>query len=99
MTLGYTRSQAFMKTTLPMSKNAILAAAVMCWARALGEFGPILILVGYVEQDTSVMPTMIYMENHVGKMEVALAVSVFMILLGFAAIFIFKRLGGGIRFS
>jgi molybdate transport system permease protein len=43
LTLGCSRGQAFWLVTLPEARRGLLTAATLAWARALGEFGPILV--------------------------------------------------------
>ena len=38
-TLGASRLTVFRRVTLPLIRPALIAGAVLCWARALGEFG------------------------------------------------------------
>ena len=45
-TLGCTRMQAFFKVVLPMAATGLVAGAVMTWARAIAEFGPVLFFTG-----------------------------------------------------
>ncbi|MCG3179461.1 MAG: hypothetical protein BIFFINMI_01796 [Phycisphaerae bacterium] len=93
-TLGASRRQAFFRVTLPMAGHGILAAAVMTWARAIGEFGPILIFSGTTPKYTEVLPTAIYLEFQVGQLQSALAVSLMMVLLAMLTLWAFKKLGG-----
>lgn len=93
-TLGASRSQAFFRVSLPMAKGGIMAAAVMTWARAIGEFGPVLIFCGTTRQRTEVLPTSIYLEFQVGNLQAALAISMLMVALAMATLLIFKKLGG-----
>jgi molybdate/tungstate transport system permease protein len=44
-TLGDTRWQAMRRVTLPLAWKGLLAAAIVMWARAVSEFGAIVILV------------------------------------------------------
>ena len=46
MTLGCTRAQAFWRVAMPEARRGLLTAGTLSWARALGEFGPILIFSG-----------------------------------------------------
>lgn len=46
-TLGDTPFRAFRRVTLPLAGRGLLAAAVVTWARAVSEFGAIVILVHY----------------------------------------------------
>jgi molybdate/tungstate transport system permease protein len=46
-TLGDTPFRAFRRVTLPLAGRGLLAAAVVTWARAVSEFGAIVVLVHY----------------------------------------------------
>ena len=52
LTLGCNRSQAFWRVALPEARRGALTAATLAWARALGEFGPILIFSGATRMRT-----------------------------------------------
>lgn len=93
-TLGCTSGQAFWRVTLPLAKGGIAAGAIMTWARAIGEFGPIIVFAAAIEGQTEVLPTAIFMRMQVGEVEVAMAGTVLLILLATLALVIFKRLGG-----
>ena len=80
-TLGCTRMQAFVRVVLPEATPGILAAATVAWARALGEFGPVLVFSGATRMKTEVLPTTVFLELSVGNLEGALAVSLLMVML------------------
>ena len=46
-TLGATRSSAFFKVTLPLASRGILTGCILTWARAISEFGAVIILSYY----------------------------------------------------
>jgi molybdate transport system permease protein len=96
-TLGASKGQAFFRLTLPMSRDGILAAGVLTWARAVGEFGPVLTFVGTTRMRTEVLPTSVFLEFSVGHLTEALAVSLLMIVISVATLLVFKKLMG-IRF-
>jgi molybdate transport system permease protein len=58
-TLGASRSRIFLRVTLPLVVPAILLGAVLCWARALGEFGATLLIGGNVRGVTQTLPTLV----------------------------------------
>ena len=89
-TLGCTRFGAFRRAAVPAAAPGIAAGAVLSWARAFGVFGPIMIVAGAVRDRTEVLPTAIYLEISIGRLEVALAISLFMILVSFAVLGIFR---------
>ena len=80
LTLGCSRSQAFWMVALPEARSGLVVATTLAWARALGEFGPILIFAGATRMKTEVMPTTVFLEMSVGNIEGAVAVSLLMIL-------------------
>jgi molybdate transport system permease protein len=93
MTLGCGHGRAFWMVALPMSRNGLAAGAVMAWARALGIFGPLMVFVGTVRMKTEVMPTTVYLELSVGRIEPALAVSLLMLAVAMAAMVAIHALG------
>jgi molybdate transport system permease protein len=58
-TLGASRSRIFLQVTVPLVLPAIVAGAVLCWARALGEFGATLLFGGNVQGSTQTLPTLV----------------------------------------
>jgi molybdate transport system permease protein len=92
LTLGCSRGQAFWLVALPEARRGLLTAATLAWARALGEFGPILVFSGATRLRTEVLPTSVFLELSVGNIEAAVAVSLIMIMaavtvLGIARVF------------
>lgn len=94
MTLGCTPFSAFWHTTLPAAKSGIVAGGVLAWARAFGLFGPISVVAGAVRQKTEVLSTSIFLEISIGRLEVALAISLLMTLIAFILL-LGLRLAGG----
>lgn len=92
-TLGCTRMQAFLTVTLTTVRNSIVAAFVMVWARALALYGPIIAFVGSTTGYTEVMPTRMYLEMSVGRLEAALAVALIMILIAVGLLLVVKLYG------
>ncbi len=46
-TLGQGRMRLFFRVTLPLARRGLAAALALCWVRALGEFGIVLIIAYY----------------------------------------------------
>jgi len=90
MTLGCTRAGAFRRVTLPLSRQGLIAAAVLSWARAVGIFGPVMIVAGAVEHRTQVLPTSIFLEISIGHLRLALAISMIMIAMAVVVLFALK---------
>ena len=55
-TLGATGRQMFLRVTLPNIKWALMYGALLCGARALGEFGAVSVVSGHVRGYTNTMP-------------------------------------------
>jgi len=60
-TLGAGRWTAFRRVTLPLVAPGIAAGAVLCWARALGEFGATITFAGNYPGRTQTMPIKVYL--------------------------------------
>jgi molybdate transport system permease protein len=60
-TLGAHRWTVFTRVTLPMIAPSLLAGAVLCWARALGEFGATITFAGNFPGVTQTMPLAVYL--------------------------------------
>lgn len=90
--LGCTRWQAFWRVSVPEARRGILAAGVLAWARAVGEFGPVLVFAGVTRGRTEVLPTAVYLELSVGNVEAAVAIAALMIAASAAVLAIMRRL-------
>jgi molybdate transport system permease protein len=60
-TLGAGRWTTFTHVTLPLVAPGIAAGAVLCWARALGEFGATITFAGNFPGRTQTMPLAVYL--------------------------------------
>ncbi len=86
-TLGANRATTFRRVTLPLVLPGVAAGAVLCWARALGEFGATITFAGNFPGTTRTMPLAVYLalENDpqaaIALSLVLLAVSILTLLL------------------
>ena len=60
-TLGASRWRVFAQVTLPLIGPSLFAGAVLCWARALGEFGATITFAGNFPGITQTMPLAVYL--------------------------------------
>ena len=60
-TLGAGPWTAFRRVTLPLIAPGVAAGAVLCWARALGEFGATITFAGNFPGRTQTMPLAVYL--------------------------------------
>ncbi|WP_437200702.1 ABC transporter permease [Planctomicrobium sp. SH664] len=96
-TLGCSRGQAFVRVCLPQALPGILAAFTVAWARALGEFGPILVFAGATRMRTEVLSTTVFLEMSVGNLEAAVGVSLFMVTIAIIVLLVLRLLGDRLR--
>jgi molybdate transport system permease protein len=59
-TLRATPITVFRRVTLPLIAPSLLAGSVLCWARALGEFGATITFAGNFPGTTQTMPLAVY---------------------------------------
>ncbi|EAP76893.1 MULTISPECIES: molybdate ABC transporter permease subunit [Roseovarius] len=59
-TLGAPRAQVFVTVTLPLIAPALLAGAVLGFAKAMGEFGATITFVANIPGETRTLPSAIY---------------------------------------
>jgi molybdate transport system permease protein len=84
-TLGGTRWYVFRRVTLPAIRPALIAGAVLAWARALGEFGATITFAGNFPGTTQTMPLAIYIARENNPDE-ALILSLVLIAVSFAVL-------------
>jgi len=84
-TLGAKRLTVFRRITLPMIAPSLGAGAVLCWARALGEFGATITFAGNYPGRTQTMPLAIYLARE-SDTSAALVLSLVLIVVSFAVI-------------
>ena len=79
-TLGAKRMMVFRRITVPMIAPSLGAGAVLCWARALGEFGATITFAGSFPGQTETMPIAVYyaLEN---DPDAAIALSLVLLLV------------------
>ena len=58
--LGASSWRVFARVTLPLLRPAIFSGAVLCWARALGEFGATITFAGNLPGRTQTVPLAVY---------------------------------------
>ena len=52
--------QMFWHITLPIAWRALVSGMILCWARALGEFGATILFAGNLQGRTQTMPLLVY---------------------------------------
>ena len=84
-TLGAKPMTVFRRVTLPLVAPSLGAGAVLCWARALGEFGATITFAGSFPGQTETMPIAVYyaLEN---DPDAAIALSLVLLVISIAVL-------------
>ncbi|HKA68190.1 MAG TPA: ABC transporter permease [Actinomycetes bacterium] len=83
-TLGASAWTVFRRITVPMVAPSIVAGAVLCWARALGEFGATVTFAGNLQGRTQTMPLAVFLALESGDRQAAIALSLLLIVVSLA---------------
>jgi molybdate transport system permease protein len=88
-TLGANPIFAFSTVTLPLILPGIVAGAILCFARAMGEFGATITFVSNIPGETQTLPTLIYTFTQVPSGEAgALRLTLISVVISLGAILI-----------
>ena len=93
LTLGCNRARAFWTVVLPEARRGMVTAGTLAWARALGEFGPLLIFAGATRMKTEVLSTTVFLELSIGDLPVAVAVSLIMVAVAAGVLIVVRTAG------
>ncbi len=85
-TLGSGPLRTFFEVTVPLARRGLLAAAVLGFSRALGEFGATVIVAGNIPGRTQTLALAIFDDIQVGRDAEATTLLGLTVLLAFAAI-------------
>ncbi|MEG6509050.1 molybdate ABC transporter permease subunit [Methyloligella sp. 2.7D] len=87
-TLGANRFLVFLTVTLPLIAPGIIAGAILCFARAMGEFGATITFVSNIPGETQTLPTLIYSLTQVpGGDAAALRLTLISVTISLTALF------------
>ncbi len=88
---GASHWHVFQHIMLPMAGRALLTGVILCWTRALGEFGATLLFAGNLEGVTQTMPLAIYVgfEQSLG---IALVLSLVLVMVSLVLLTLLRRL-------
>jgi molybdate transport system permease protein len=88
-TLGADRWTTFRRVTLPLVAPGIAAGAVLCWARALGEFGATITFAGNFPGTTQTMPLAVYLALQHDP-EAAIVLSLVLLVVSLATLLLLR---------
>ena len=83
--------QVFRYITLPLSYPSLLTAAILGFARSLGEFGATLMIAGNIPNKTQTVPTAIYVAVDAGNQTMAWAWTMAIVLISFIMLLVARR--------
>ncbi len=92
-TLGLRPGQVFRQVALPMARPVLLSGVVLCWARAVGEFGATLMVAGATRFKTETLPIAVYLNISSGELGIALVCAWLLIMTGFAVLLLLRWIG------
>lgn len=97
-TLGMSELKIFFRVILPVARPGVAAAAILSFARALGEFGATIMIAGNIAGKTQTISVAIYTAMQSGNRELAFR-WVFMIMaISFVTIFVMNYIiGRGVK--
>jgi molybdate transport system permease protein len=87
---GASEWQVFQHVTLPVASPALLGGAILCWARALGEFGATIMFAGQLQGRTQTMPLAIYAALET-DLDAALGLAVVLLAISAVLLLVFRR--------
>jgi molybdate transport system permease protein len=83
---GAAERSVFRWITAPLAAPALAAGLVLCWARALGEFGATIIFAGSIEGRTQTLPLLVYGEFQSTNLDAAIAAAVVLVIAAIVAL-------------
>ncbi|MFL6142471.1 MAG: molybdate ABC transporter permease subunit [Labedaea sp.] len=84
-TLGASRWLTFRRVTLPSIAPGVVAGTVLCWARALGEFGATITFAGNFPGRTTTMPLAVYLAQETDP-DAAIVLSIVLLVLSISVL-------------
>jgi molybdate transport system permease protein len=84
-TLGSRPFATFRRVTLPLIAPSLIAGSVLCWARALGEFGATITFAGNFPGRTETMPLAVYLALE-SDPDAAIALSLVLLVVSITAL-------------
>lgn len=91
-TFGKSEWQIFWRVTLPLSSRGIIAAAMLAFARSLGDFGATLMVAGNIPGRTQTAAIAIYDATQAGRDDYALTLVVILSVIALTLLYATNRL-------
>jgi molybdate transport system permease protein len=84
-TLGFGPIETFLRTSIPLASRGLLAAAILGFTRAVGEFGATVTVAGNIPSKTQTLASAIFSAQQVGAHDEAFVLIAVALALGFGA--------------
>jgi molybdate transport system permease protein len=91
-TLGLGQTKTFIKVVLPMAKRGLIAAFLLVWGRAIGEFGATVTLAGATTMKTETIPVAIFLNFESVNISSAIVFITILITLSLAVLFLVRKI-------
>ncbi len=91
--MGCSQSQAFFHVTLPLARPGVIAALVLGWARAIGDFGATVMVAGAVPGKTETVPVAIYLGLASLRIEHSIVLTLLLTLIALGALLALRWVG------
>ena len=85
-TLGSSPWRVLRTVTVPLARPGLVAGAVLCWARALGEFGATITFAGNFPGRTQTLPLFVYVQLEGGDRDAAIVLSLVLLVVSLAVL-------------
>jgi molybdate transport system permease protein len=89
--LGYNQMQVFTRVVLPMARRGLLAAFLLIWGRAIGEFGATVTLAGATTMKTETIPVAIFLNFESVDISSAIVFITILITMSFAILLFVRK--------
>ncbi len=93
--LGAGESSVIRRITLPLAAPALATGMVLCWSRALGEFGATIMFAGNLPGVTQTLPLVVFSEFQSGDLDASIAAATILVLAAFGVLLAVRALRWG----
>lgn len=90
-TLGCGKTEAFFRVVLPLARNGLVAAGILTWARAVGEYGASVTLAGAMAMRTETLPIAVSLSLANADIEQAIALIFILIFIAVISLVLIRR--------
>jgi molybdate transport system permease protein len=95
--LGATPFNSFRLVSLPLAYKGILAAAILCFAKSIGEFGATITVAGSMAMKTETLPIAIFSKLSTADIEGTVVLIMTLLFIGLSVLYLIRLIGGGKR--